>query len=532
MIRLRCQCGKTLKLPKEHAGKAAACPQCKQRIRVVVADAGSAGARFDSLLVIASGPQRMGEQLFLGGTRPIRVGKSADAELQLKAPAVSRMHCRLVPRDNGWRVEDQNSTNGLFVNGRRVKGHNLLSGDRVQIGDFELQYHTDQLAAAAAGLTATATPTDGDESQRELHLLEDAAGMQQTVAVPPPLPVGAGRPAAKQGKKPAKRSAPVPVPAADDDDEPIRFADDEFNPTDLPKPRASGQTCPRCSTTLPPEARICINCGTDLRTGRAIGVRRDTDAEEGGGLFDGLRDFLNDSIRGAAFFVEPGSLITYLIISVIALLQIPLSYALFFGFLGKFIIQGWICAYLFSVVLHCANGEKDLPDISLTGGWVDDIIAPFFKFVGTWAIVLLPAALFGLSLVPSLGGMFSGTSAISDKMIAALCGLVALGIFLWPFAVLIVALGGFGCFFRPDLILYTIIRTFIPYLITFILTAMAFSSTVVVEFFLRRLAPTFAGMLASEAVGIVVSLYVWIVAMRFIGLYYYHFKPRFAWSWG
>ncbi|MCH8853592.1 MAG: hypothetical protein IID41_13210, partial [Planctomycetes bacterium] len=30
----------------------------------------------------------------------------------------------------------------------------------------------------------------------------------------------------------------------------------------------------------------------------------------------------------------------------------------------------------------------------------------------------------------------------------------------------------------------------------------------------------------------VLELYFWVLVMRFIGLYYHHFKSRFAWTWG
>ena len=41
-----------------------------------------------------------------------------------------------------------------------------------------------------------------------------------------------------------------------------------------------------------------------------------------------------------------------------------------------------------------------------------------------------------------------------------------------------------------------------------------------------------ANPIVVDVVLTLVKLYCWIVAMRCIGLYYHHFKSRFAWSWG
>ena len=41
-----------------------------------------------------------------------------------------------------------------------------------------------------------------------------------------------------------------------------------------------------------------------------------------------------------------------------------------------------------------------------------------------------------------------------------------------------------------------------------------------------------SGLLLLPVALVLVEVYVQIVAMRAIGLYYHHFKQRFAWSWG
>ena len=67
------------------------------------------------------------------------VGRAPRADFVLKAALVSRLHCRIVGGDQRMEVEDLSSTNGTFVNDKRIdKGH-LASGDRLRIGRVELK---------------------------------------------------------------------------------------------------------------------------------------------------------------------------------------------------------------------------------------------------------------------------------------------------------------------------------------------------------------------------------------------------------
>lgn len=66
------------------------------------------------------------------------IGRSPGAEFIVDAALVSRLHCRLSAGANELRVDDLDSTNGTFVNGKRVKGSSLKDGDRLGVGRVEL----------------------------------------------------------------------------------------------------------------------------------------------------------------------------------------------------------------------------------------------------------------------------------------------------------------------------------------------------------------------------------------------------------
>jgi pSer/pThr/pTyr-binding forkhead associated (FHA) protein len=67
------------------------------------------------------------------------LGRAPRADFVLDAAMVSRLHCRLTVSEAGdLEVLDLTSTNGTFVNGRRVHRSALIHGDRLRVGRVEL----------------------------------------------------------------------------------------------------------------------------------------------------------------------------------------------------------------------------------------------------------------------------------------------------------------------------------------------------------------------------------------------------------
>jgi pSer/pThr/pTyr-binding forkhead associated (FHA) protein len=66
------------------------------------------------------------------------VGRAKGVDLILDAALVSRVHCRLEAGKDGVDVIDLSSTNGTFVNGKRVSRATLANGDRLRVGRVEL----------------------------------------------------------------------------------------------------------------------------------------------------------------------------------------------------------------------------------------------------------------------------------------------------------------------------------------------------------------------------------------------------------
>lgn len=67
------------------------------------------------------------------------IGRAKGADLVIDAALVSRVHCRLEAGKDGVDVTDLVSTNGTFVNGKRVERATLVTGDTLRVGRVELR---------------------------------------------------------------------------------------------------------------------------------------------------------------------------------------------------------------------------------------------------------------------------------------------------------------------------------------------------------------------------------------------------------
>jgi pSer/pThr/pTyr-binding forkhead associated (FHA) protein len=73
------------------------------------------------------------------------IGRARGVDFVVDAPLVSRVHCRLsAGADGRLDVEDLESTNGTFVNDRRLTASaRLEAGDRLRVGRVELTVERD-----------------------------------------------------------------------------------------------------------------------------------------------------------------------------------------------------------------------------------------------------------------------------------------------------------------------------------------------------------------------------------------------------
>src|SRR5262245_12481384 len=77
-----------------------------------------------------------------------RFGRSPDADFLIEHPTVSALHCELLLNDRGVLLRDLESTNGTFVNGKRVREVQLTAGEILRLGDIELLVETTEARVA------------------------------------------------------------------------------------------------------------------------------------------------------------------------------------------------------------------------------------------------------------------------------------------------------------------------------------------------------------------------------------------------
>ncbi|MGB0680867.1 MAG: sigma 54-interacting transcriptional regulator, partial [Polyangiales bacterium] len=89
-------------------------------------------------LTVVSGCDR-GARHQLEGSRML-IGSAGHCDLVLRDPMISRRHCEIHARDQGYVIRDLDSTNGTRVNDTPIVEAYLTPGARVRLGDTELLF--------------------------------------------------------------------------------------------------------------------------------------------------------------------------------------------------------------------------------------------------------------------------------------------------------------------------------------------------------------------------------------------------------
>ncbi|MEA2298583.1 MAG: hypothetical protein QOF77_1519 [Solirubrobacteraceae bacterium] len=72
------------------------------------------------------------------------IGRSRDCDIVMTSTDVSRRHAEILATDNGWAVHDLGSTNGVRVNGQRIRGTEAIhAGDTIELGAARLTIEVD-----------------------------------------------------------------------------------------------------------------------------------------------------------------------------------------------------------------------------------------------------------------------------------------------------------------------------------------------------------------------------------------------------
>jgi pSer/pThr/pTyr-binding forkhead associated (FHA) protein len=116
------------------------------------------------------------------------IGRLPDNDVRIDNPAVSGHHALIINILNDSFLEDLNSTNGTYVNGKLIKKHALQHSDVITCGHHQLRFIDNQ-----------AGETEPDEFEKTM-VIQPSAALEDKIraikAAPDPVPPPAARPSA------------------------------------------------------------------------------------------------------------------------------------------------------------------------------------------------------------------------------------------------------------------------------------------------------------------------------------------------
>ena len=97
-------------------------------------------------LVVLSGPTAGSEYAI--DREKFTIGRGPGVDLVFQDDAMSREHAVIEFADEGFRVRDLCSTNGILHNGESLQAASLAHGDRLQLGEHGFQYICEEVPVA------------------------------------------------------------------------------------------------------------------------------------------------------------------------------------------------------------------------------------------------------------------------------------------------------------------------------------------------------------------------------------------------
>src|SRR5438132_1527903 len=146
------------------------------------------------------------------------IGRLPDNDIRIDNAAVSGHHSLIINILNDSFLEDLNSTNGTYVNGKLIKKHALQHGDVITVGHHQLRFVEDDEAQDEFEKTMVIQPSA--RPLEKLRTAAEAAAPSSTAPRRPTPSAGGGYPQADPaGYRPqaarrewCRRAAPLPPP--------------------------------------------------------------------------------------------------------------------------------------------------------------------------------------------------------------------------------------------------------------------------------------------------------------------------------
>jgi pSer/pThr/pTyr-binding forkhead associated (FHA) protein len=135
------------------------------------------------------------------------IGKASHNRVVLSDPTVSSTHAIVLARDGGYNIVDLGSSNGTFVNGRRLgnESHILRHGDKIQLGQALLTFRN-----------PSETGVENKTARLSLEALEEIRRRALTRTLPPDSQPGVRTDPNSWAPPQSVQSGPITAPNGDD----------------------------------------------------------------------------------------------------------------------------------------------------------------------------------------------------------------------------------------------------------------------------------------------------------------------------
>jgi hypothetical protein len=487
------------------------------------------------------------------------VGRGSNNDVRFEDPSVSGSHCEIVVKGASAVIRDLGSTNGTFVNRQPVREATLVPGQVVHLGALEMLFQADAPAPSPLRVPVTALPSkigeefgsigtvtsapaarkeeeEGDTTVlRPVGTAKGASNVVQLVPRTESPPVRSPGPPPPPPLTSAQLKSPPPIVAPGAGAPPPPVSPGSQNCKHHPKTqgRFFCNHCQHCFCELCVTSRnvggvarkFCRHCGTEL-TALQVRIERPVEA----GFFARL--------PGAFVYPLLGSGILVLIVGMLLLAGMSLTYfgmryggARLFagGLIGQVFVGGYLFAYLQNIVHSTACGDREMPDLPGMSSVLDDIILPFFRLLGVCLASFAPM------IAVAIWAISRGDSTSPIAVVSA----AVFGCLYFPMAFLAVATLDSVAAANPLVVVPSILKVPLEYLVTVVLLGSVFGAWAVGEVVIPALfgkdpmsTHDMTKLLTYCGVTIFwgfVDLYLLTVTMRILGLLYLTRKEKLGW---
>lgn len=130
--------------------------------------------RADHAVLLVQGGANNGMTIPLLG-RTVTLGRQPDNDVVLDEAAVSRRHAVIIETKSGYSIKDLNSTNGTYVNRKRIgpEEHPLRHGDRIRLGGSNVTFIFRHSGATTLKLSVVEPPSEAvvvDAKARQVYI--------------------------------------------------------------------------------------------------------------------------------------------------------------------------------------------------------------------------------------------------------------------------------------------------------------------------------------------------------------------------